>query len=137
MTDGKIIVRTGRNIFFKSKVYDVKINGKDIRKVDFKKSKIEYNLPMGKYKLEIGGNNSFKTTNIILLPGQIKIFTINPNLSYDAGLGLLMGAVVVAIAFQLLAFDKFSISLMVSPLIPLLLLSKRNYSESFELRDSR
>jgi len=137
MTDNKIIVRTGKNIFFKSKTYNVKINGADTRQINFENTKAEYKLPTGKYMLEIGNHNSYMTQEVILSTEQTKIFTINPSITYGLGFGFLIGIAIVSIILQFLILEKISIPLMGIPLIPLLLMRKRNFSDSFEITISK
>lgn len=141
MTDNKIILRTSKNIFFKSNKYTVKINGADIRQLDFKNNKIEYTLPIGKYLLEIGNDESFKKENVILSTGEIKIFTIKPNVFRELGFGFYIGLAVCCVFIQFLILDKISIPLMSIPFIPLLLnfipRRKQNFADSFEITKSK
>ncbi len=141
MTDNRIIVRTSKNLFFKSKKYTIKIDGTDIRQLDFKNNKIEYVLPIGKYKLEIGNDNSFKTENVFLSTGEIKIFTIKPNIIRELGLGFFIGLAIVSVFIQLLILNKISIPLMTIPFIPLLLnflpKQRQNFADSFEIKKSK
>lgn len=132
MTDSKIIIRTGKNIFFKSKIYKVNINGEDFREIDFNKLKTEYNLTAGKHVVQIGNENSFKNKEVILSKGQAVYLTINPSVTYGIGLVFLIGIALVTIILQFFMLDKFSI-LMTIPLIPIFLMRKRHFSDSFEI----
>ncbi len=141
MTDNRIIVRTSKNLFFKTKKYTVKIDGTDIRQLDFENNKIEYILPIGKYKLDISNDNSFKTENVFLSTGEIKIFTIKPSIIRKLGLSFFIGLAIVSVFVQLMILEKISIPLMIIPFIPLLLnilpKRKRNFADTFEIHKSK
>ena len=137
MADNRIIVRTGKNVLFKSKKYNIKVNGADTRVINSENTQEEYILPIGKYTLEIGNENSSKTTELILSTGQTKTFTIHPSVTYPLGIGFLVGIAVVSIFVQFLILDKISIPLMLVPFIPLMLTRKRNFADSFEITASK
>ena len=133
MTGSKLIVRTTKNVFFKSKTYEIKISGTDDRQINFENIKTEYDLPIGKYTVTIGNQESFSVKEIILATGQHKTIMINPSVTYELGFGLLFGLAIVSIVVQYFVLGKFSIPLMFIPFIPFLLMRKRQFADSFTL----
>ena len=133
MTGSRLTVRTTKNVFFKSKNYKIKVSGMDDRYVNFEYNKTEYDLPIGKYTVQIGNDESFSVKEIVLATGQHKIMTINPSVTYELGFGLLLGLAVISILVQYFILGKFSIPLMLIPLIPFIFLRKRQFANSFTL----
>jgi hypothetical protein len=133
--DGKITFRLSKSgqTLFKSKTYVIRINGNIIGHIDREKNILSEHLPMGKYSIEVGENEFFIRKDIVLTIGQMQTFTINPSLTYPFFRGFLIGVAVVTIIIQFLILDKLSISLMLVPLLPLLVFTKKNYGESFAL----
>ena len=133
MTGSKLIVRTTKNVFFKSKTYEIKVSGADDRQINFENIKTEYDLPIGKYTVKIGNQESFSVKEIILSTGQHKTITINPSVSYELSFGLLLGLALMSIVVQYFILGKFSIPLMFIPFIPFLVMRKRQFANSFTL----
>ena len=137
MTENKIIIRTTKNVFFKSKKYEIKLDGNSIGEINFENTKIECDVPVGKHTLEIGNQNSFKIKEIEITTGQLKILTINPSVTYNLGLGFFFGIAIASIIAQFFILDKISLPLIFIPLIPLFFLKKRHFSDSFEITVSK
>jgi len=137
MTENKIIIRKTKNVFFKSKKYEIKLNGNSIGEINFENTKIECIVPVGKHTLEIGNQNSFRIKEIEITTGQLKILTINPSATYNLGLGFFFGIAIASIIAQFYILDKISLLLIFIPLIPLFFLKKRHFSDSFEITVSK
>lgn len=137
--DGKITFRLSKSgqTLFKSKTYEIRINGNIIGHIDNEKNTLSEHLPMGKYSIEVGENEYFIRKDIVLSIGQMQTVTINPSLTYPFFRGFLIGLAIVTIIIQFIILDKISIPLMFSPLIPLLVFRRKNYDESFALTISK
>ena len=137
--DSKITFRLSKSgqKLFKSKSYQISINGNIIGKLDNEMNTISKEFPMGKYSIEVGENDFFIRKVIVLAVGQIQTFTINPSLTYTSFRGFLIGIAIATILFQFIILDKISIPLMFIPLIPLLLFRRKDYGESFALTISK
>ena len=137
--DSKITFRLSKSgqTLFKSKSYQISINGNIIGKLDNEMNTISKEFPMGKYSIEVGENDFFIRKVIVLAVGQIQTFTINPSLTYTSFRGFLIGIAIATILFQFIILDKISIPLMFIPLIPLLLFRRKDYGESFALTISK
>ena len=133
MIGSKLIIRTTKNIFFKSKTYEIKVSGADDRQINFDNIKIEYDLPIGKYTVTVGNQESFSVKEIILATGQYKTIMINPSVTYELGFGLLLGLAIVSIVVQYFILGKFSIPLMFIPFIPFLFMRRNQFADSFIL----
>jgi hypothetical protein len=131
--DSKIIIRTSKNKLFKSRTYQIKLNDSEIRELNHEKNKTEFILPVGKYTVKIGNDDSFKNKDIILSTGQTKILTINPSITYGLGFGFLLGMALVSIIIQFIILEKISIPLMLIPFIPLIFMRKKHFADSFEI----
>ena len=134
MTENKIIIRTTKNVFFKSKKYEIKLDGNSIGEINFENTKIECDVPVGKHTLEIGNKNSFKIKEIEITKGQLKILTINPSATYNLGLGFFFGIAIASIIAQFFILDKISLPLIFIPLIPLFFLKKDIFQTVLKLQ---
>ena len=137
--DSKITFRLSKSgqTLFKSKSYQISINGNIIGKLDNEMNTISKEFPMGKYSIEVGENDFFIRKDIVLAVGQMETFTINPSFTYTFFRGFLIGIAILTIFFQFIILDKISIPLMFIPLIPLVVLGRKNYGESFALTISK
>jgi hypothetical protein len=128
--------KSGQTLF-KSKSYEIRINGNIIGQIDNEKNTLSEQLPTGNYSLEVGENEFFVRKEIVLTNGQLQTVTINPSLPYSFFRGFLIGIAIVTIIIQFLILDQISIPLMFIPLIPLLVFRKKHYDESFALTFSK
>ena len=133
--DGRINFKLSKRgqTFFKSKSYQIRINGNLVGQIDNEASTLLEQLPMGKYLIEVGENDLFIRKDIVLAIGQMQTVTINPSVTYPFLRGFLIGIAIVTIVIQFLILDKISIPLMFIPLIQVLVFRKKNYGESFAL----
>jgi hypothetical protein len=136
---GNITFRLSKSgqTLFKSKPYEIRINGNIIGQIDNEKNTLSEQLPTGNYSLEVGENEFFVKKDIVLTNGQLQTVTINPSLTFPFFRGFLIGIAIVTIIIQFLILDKTSIPLMFIPLIPLLVFRKKQYGESFALTFSK
>ena len=133
MITSKLIVRTTTNRFFKERRYQIKIDGQNDRLIHAEDNKTEYDLPVGKHKVHIGTDESFSTKELILGTGQHKTVVINPSVTYELSVGLLLGLALTSLAVQYLILGKLSIPLMLIPCIPFFFIRKSQFANSFIL----
>jgi hypothetical protein len=67
-----------------------------------------------------------------LKDGEVKIITINPRVSYQLGLGILLGIAAAGSLISIIIMEKMSPAPLF-PLIPLLFVKKRNFHDNFAL----
>lgn len=132
---GKIAFRLSKSgqMLFKSKSYQIRINGNFIGHIDNEQNTLSEQLAVGKYSIEVGENDFFIRKDIVLVVGQMQTVTINPSLTYPFFRSFLIGVAIVTIVTQLIILNKISIPLMFIPLIPLLVFRKKHFGESFAL----
>lgn len=142
--DGRITLRLSKSgqQLFKSKSYEIRLNGKIIGHIDTKKNTITEQLPMGKYTIEVSENGFFITKVIVLAAGQLQTITINPSLTYTSTRGFLIGIAIFAVGIiGYMAFENQLLPhlfpLLFAPLIPVLVINKETYGESFALTISK
>lgn len=142
--EGRITLRLSKSgqQLFKSKSYEIRLNGKIIGHIDTKKNTITEQLPMGKYTIEVSENGFFITKVIVLAAGQLQTITINPSLTYPSTRGFLIGIAIFAVGIiGYMAFENQLLPhlfpLLFAPLIPVLVINKETYSESFALTISK
>lgn len=131
MATGTLVVRTTKNVFFKSKRYTVNVSGQEERNVNYEQHKTVYELPIGKHTVQIGNGKSVSTQEITLGAGQQKTLTINPSVTYGLGLGFLLGIALTSVVIQYVILNRISLPLAFIPFIPLLFLRKRQFADSF------
>ena len=133
--NGKINFRLSKSgeTLFKSKSYQIRINGNSIGQIDSQSTTLSEKLPIGKYSIEVGENDSFTRKDVFLAAGQVQTITINPSLTYPFFRGFLIGIAIVTIFVQFLILEKISIPLMFIPLIPLLVFRKEQFDETCAL----
>ena len=135
--DSRIALRLSKSgqTLFKSKSYQIRINGNSIGHITNEQNTLSEQLPMGKYSIEVGENDFFIKKDIELAVGQMQTITINPSCSYPLFRNLVIGLAIVTIVIRFIIFDKLSISTMLIQLIPLLILlwffRKKQFGESF------
>ncbi len=133
MITGRLTIRTTKNRFFRGKHYQIKINGQSDRRISAENNKTEYDLPVGKYTVQIGNDESFSTKELILATGQHKTIVVNPSVTYELGIGFLLGLALTSVVIQYLILGKLSIPLMLIPCIPFLFIRKSQFANSFML----
>jgi len=131
--DSRIIIRTSKNGLFKKRRYQVTLNETEIRELNHEKNLTEFILPTGKYNVKIEDGKSYQSKDIILSSGQTKILKVNPGITYEIGLGLMIGIAIVTLFIQLIILEEISIPLMMISTIPLLFMRKRRFAERFEI----
>jgi hypothetical protein len=137
MSDNKLIIRTKKNIFMKSKRYLIKVNGTCGGEINYENNKIEYELPIGNYEIEIENGLKSHKHKLNFTIGQIKTLIINPSVTYELFLGLLLGIAFTAVIIQIFLIDKISLPLMFIPFLPLLLIRKSQFPDKFVITTSK
>lgn len=136
--DGKIVFKlskTGQTLF-KSKTYEIRINGNIVGHIDNKKYTFLEHLPMGKYLIEVGENEFFVKKEILLTNGQMQTITINPSLTFPFSLAILIGIAICTaslIGFMAFTNNMFPqlLPLLFASFIPILIFRKKDYGHSF------
>ncbi|WP_047450814.1 hypothetical protein [Alistipes sp. ZOR0009] len=124
--------KTGQ-AFFKSKKYQIRVNGNPIGQVNSRNFKLSENLLPGKYLIEVEEEGCLIGKDIVVNPEQMQTITINPSMTFSSIRGFTIGLAIIAIAVQFFMLDKVSLPLMFIPLIPLLFFGKGSFSKSFSL----
>lgn len=136
--DGKVVFRlskTGQTIF-KSKTYEIRVNGNIIGQIENKNYTLSEDLPKGKYLIEVGENEFFVRKEIILTNGQMQTITINPSLTFPFSLAILIGIAICTaslIGFMAFTNNMFPqlLPLLFASFIPILVFRKKDYGHSF------
>ena len=133
--DSRIALRLSKSgqTLFKSKSYQIRINGNSIGHITNEQNTLSEQLPMGKYSIEVGENDFFIKKDIVLAVGQMQTITINPSLPYTILRNFFIGIAIVLTVIHFIILDKLSIPLMLIPLIPLWIFRKKKYVENFGL----
>ena len=132
--DSRIALRLSKSgqTLFKSKSYQIRINGNSIGHITNEQNTLSEQLPMGKYSIEVGENDFFIKKDIELAVGQMQTITINPSCTYPLFRNLVIGLAIVTIVIQFIILDKISIPTMLIPLIlliPLWIFRKKQFGE--------
>lgn len=133
MSNAKVVFRNSSNVFTKDKVYTVKVNNNVEGVLDKRSKRLEFDLPLGKHLVKVESDGTSKEKEIIVLDGQIKMFTINAGVSYTYLMSFLLGLALVSIVCQFMILNKNSIPLGFISLIPIFILDKKNFPNSFEI----
>lgn len=133
MNQSKIIIKSRRNIFFKLKKYVIKIDGAEVREISYKTSRVEFNVSSGRHTIEIGDGISLKTHELVIAKHQIKILKISPALTFDFGIGVLLGIATISIIIQSFILKQIAIPVLFFLFIPALLIKKRRFSKGFDV----
>lgn len=133
--NSKIIVRTRMIPLFKSQEYVIRLNGIETRELN-NNHEIEFMVHTGRHCIEIGNNKSFKSKDMIITPGQIKVIEIVPSYIYPFSFGFLFGMLLMMFLIQLTGV-KISNLLGLIPLGILFILiskiQKRQFTDSYDL----
>ena len=96
----KLIVRTQKNQFVKTKPYRIIINGAMVGEINKVISKTEFELPIGKHVIEISDGENRVSKEIIFTVNQFKVISIVPSIFKQGMVGLTVGA---SIGFMLIS----------------------------------
>jgi hypothetical protein len=120
--------------FFKSKKYDIKINGVSIGEINKTNIKLSHSLSPGSYIIEVSDNKYSKTIYFKVSEDKLNIITLKPQMNYKSILAFYIGFSVVALLVNLYSIDFKSISTYgFLGLVPFLFLSSDKFSKSFDL----
>jgi len=120
--------------FFKSKKYDIKINGVSIGEINKTNIKLSHSLSPGSYIIEVSDNKYSKTIYFKVSEDKLNIITLKPQMNYKSILAFYIGFSVVALLVNLYTIDFKSISTYgFLGLVPFLFLSSDKFSKSFDL----
>lgn len=96
----KLIGRTQKNQFVKTKPYRIIINGAMVGEINRLVAKTEFELPMGKHLIEISDGENKVSKEIIFTLSQFKVISIVPSIFKQGIVGLTVGA---SIGFMLIS----------------------------------
>nr|WP_315175699.1 hypothetical protein [uncultured Flavobacterium sp.] len=135
MTESKIVIRTSKStgVYNKSNKYEVLLNNELKTELDYKNNRIEYQVKPGGNIIEFKNENTTIIKEVNLKNGQEIIFTINASATYKLILGIMIGIAITGLIIQLMVAKKVILPLIFIPFIPLFLLQKKNFPNSFEI----
>ena len=135
MTESKIVIRTSKStgVYNKSNKYEVLLNNELKTELDYKNNRIEYQVKPGSNIIEFKNENTTIIKEVNLKNGQEIIFTINASATYKLILGIMIGIAITGLIIQLMVSKKVILPLIFIPFIPLFLLQKKNFPNSFEI----
>ncbi len=81
MISNKLVVCISKNAFYKTDSYHIKINGTLLSEINRRVLKSEFELPSGKYLVEVSNGSKRITKEIFLTANQLKRISIQPTLS--------------------------------------------------------
>ena len=120
--------------FFKSKKYDIKINGVSIGEINKTNIKLSHSLSPGSHIIEVSDNKYSKTIYFKVSEDKLNFITLKPQMNYKSILAFYIGFSVVALLVNLYTIDFKSISTYgFLGLVPFLFLSSDKFSKSFDL----
>ena len=120
--------------FFKSKKYDVKINGILIGEINKSNVKLSHALTHDTHLIEVSDNKYSKSIHFKVSDDKLNIITVKPQMTYKSILAFYIGFSVVALLVNLYSIDLKSVSTYgFLGLVPFLFLSSDKFSKSFDL----
>ena len=134
INSAKIIVRVSKSgkMWNKGLKYFVMWDGDNLQEIDNLHDRIEYLVPSGQHLITVANKNMLHKQEFDLKDGEVKIITINPRVSYQLGLGILLGIATAGLLISIIIMEKMSPAPLF-PLIPLLFVKKRNFHDNFAL----
>jgi hypothetical protein len=134
INSAKIIVRVSKSgkMWNKGLKYFVMWDGDNLQEIDNLNDRIEYLVPSGQHLITVANKNMLHKQEFDLKDGEVKIITINPRVSYQLGLGILLGIATAGLLISIIIMEKMSPAPLF-PLIPLLFVKKRNFHDNFAL----
>lgn len=139
MKESKIIVRMSRStgIYNKRNKYEILLNNESKAELDYVNNKQIFIPSSGKNSIVFKNENTTIIKEVNINNGQDIIYTINANVSYKLGLGIMIGIAITGLIIQLLIDKKVMLPIMLIPFIPLLFVKKENFLKSFEVITSK
>jgi hypothetical protein len=137
-----LIIRMSKNgdIYNKYYHYNVQIANELDCEMHYKNNHREITLAPGKYGLLIDDGKTQQTQEITLKAGEIQTYTINARVTYQLGLGLMIGIQVAFGAFlcyQFFVLDRFFLPQIIIFVAILFLFTRDNFGNSFALSFSK
>lgn len=118
----KLIVRTQKNQFVTAKPYRIIINGAMVGEINKVISKTEFELPIGKYLIEISDGENKVSKEIIFTVNQFKVISIVPSLFKQGMVGFSVGASICLMLISIFTMFYFDFSSKFFPVFLLALL---------------
>lgn len=133
MTHSKLIIRTKKNRFFKSKKYRVKVDNLEVREINYENTKAAFDVLPGKHLVEVQNGTTSQQVELSLVENEQKTVQINPTVTYELFFGFLLGMALVTIVIMILIYEEINLPLMLVPLLPLLLVRRKSFPDHFTL----
>lgn len=139
MKESKIIVRMSRSngIYNKRNRYEILLNNESKAVLDHVNNKQIFITCSGENSIMFKNENTTIIKEVNIKNGQDIIYTINANVSYKLGLGIMIGIAITGSIIQLLIDKKVMLPIMLIPFIPLLFVKKEKFLKSFEVITSK
>jgi hypothetical protein len=130
----KIIVRLSKSGAFWNKgiKYLLRSQGKDDHEITAFNNKVEYYVNEGKHIIEVYNGKKSQVQELDLKDGEVKVITINPNVSTKLGIGILIGFAGAGMIISIYIAEKMSPAALI-PLISLLFIKKNKFVDDFIL----
>lgn len=134
INSAKIIVRVSKSgkMWNKGLKYFVMWDGDNLQEIDNLNDRIEYLVPSGQHLITVANKNMLHKQEFALKEGEVKTITINPSVSFNLALGILLGIATAGSLISIIIMEKMSPAPLI-PLIPLLFVKKRNFHDNFAL----
>lgn len=134
MNKAKIIVRISKSgkIYNKGLKYFITSDGDKVSEINNLNDKIEYLVPSGHHVISVSNEKIVHKQELNLKDEEVKIITINPSVSSQLFLGIMIGIATAGSLISIIILKKISPILLI-PLIPLLFIKKRNFNYDFAL----
>lgn len=135
MAENKIIVRMSKSTGFynKSNKYEIRLNNESKAELDYTNNQQIFSVESGANIIEIKNENTTIVKEVNIKNGQAVTFTINASVTYQLGLGIMVGIAITGLVIQLIIAKKIILPLIFIPFIPLLFVKKNNFKNSFEI----
>jgi hypothetical protein len=138
MNAGTLIIRMSKSadIYNKSYHYNVQIANELDCEMNYKNNRKEITLAPGTYSLVIADGKIKQTQEITLKAGEIQTYTINASVTYQLGLGLMIGIQAVfgsVLCYQFVVLNRFFLPQIIIFVAILFLFTRDNFGNSFAL----
>lgn len=131
--DNKLVVRLPKNIFYRSEKYLVRIKGYGEKVVSYTQNRVEFDLPMGIYMVEIENDYNITVRKVVLTIGQRKVVKVVPAAVEVYWIPVVAAMVGAIIAIKLSSNVNPYMLWVVVLLFPLIFIKRKHCSKRFNV----
>lgn len=131
--DNKLVVRLPKNIFYRSEKYLVRIKGYGEKVVSYTQNRVEFDLPMGIYMVEIENDYNITVRKVVLTIGQRKVVKVAPAAVEVYWIPVVAAMVGAIIAIKLSSNVNPYMLWVVVLLFPLIFIKRKHCSKRFNV----